>query len=140
MDFGKLIKQATIQMNRNMDTYAKQYGLTGTQMSILDFLSGHPQALQRDIEAEFNIQRSTATVTLQRMEKAGLITRAPATTDARQKAVSLTTKAQDLSGAVGTYIAQQQRSMTTRFSATEQATFTAMLQYFIELNGGQNHQ
>lgn len=139
MDYGKLIKLAANQMNRRMDAYAKQYGLTGTQMSILDFLASHPHALQRDIEAEFNIQRSTATVTLQRMEKAELITRVPAA-DARQKEVHLTNKAQELSSDVAAYIAHQQASIVTHFSAEEQATFTAMLQYFIELNGGNHHQ
>jgi DNA-binding MarR family transcriptional regulator len=140
MDYGKLIKLAANQMNRRMDAYAKQYGLTGTQMSILDFLAGNPHALQRDIEVEFNIQRSTATVTLQRMEKAGLVSRVPAATDARQKEVHLTNKAQALSSAVAAYIAHQQMSLVTHFSEEEQATFTAMLQYFIELNGGNHHQ
>ncbi|WP_156314363.1 MarR family winged helix-turn-helix transcriptional regulator [Lacticaseibacillus camelliae] len=95
-NFGMVIKQATNQMNKHMDTYAKQFGLTGSQMSIIDFVGNHGQVLQRDIEAEFAIQRSTATLTLQRMEKSGLIQRTAAATDARQKAVSLTPKATKL--------------------------------------------
>ncbi|KRM87987.1 MarR family winged helix-turn-helix transcriptional regulator [Lacticaseibacillus thailandensis] len=72
---GKIIKHATNQMNQSMDQYAKQFGLTGTQMSIIDFIGTHKRVLQRDIEREFNIQRSTATVALQRMERAALIHR-----------------------------------------------------------------
>ncbi|WP_225350189.1 MarR family transcriptional regulator [Lacticaseibacillus pantheris] len=68
-----------------MDNYAKQFGLTGTQMSILDFIGTRTDVLQRDIETEFNIQRSTATVTLQRMEKQDLVERHPSPNDSRQK-------------------------------------------------------
>ena len=37
-DYGKRIKRAANLMSRSMDAYASQYGLTGTQMSIIDFL------------------------------------------------------------------------------------------------------
>lgn len=140
MDYGKAIKHATNQMNRRMDAYAKQYDLTGTQMSILDFISGQAHVLQRDIEAEFNIQRSSATVTLQRMEKRGLITRTPSASDARQKEVHLTAKAKQVAAAVASYISEQQAQMIAHFSEAERATFEHMLQYFTDLNGGNHHQ
>lgn len=56
-------------------------------MSIIDYLSRHSNAdiLQKDIENEFNIQRSTTTVLLQRMERKQLLFRTPSTIDARQK-------------------------------------------------------
>lgn len=135
-NFGMVIKQATNQMNKHMDTYARQFGLTGTQMSIIDFVGNHGQVLQRDIEAEFAIQRSTATLTLQRMEKSGLIQRTAATTDARQKAVSLTTKATNLKRKITAYIQGQQQAMEKTFTPTEQAVFNRMITYFIQLNGG----
>lgn len=134
MDYGKLVKQASNQMSKGMDAYARQFGLTGTQMSIIDFIGNQPDCLQRDIEQEFNIQRSTTTVALQRMEKAGLIRRVSAAGDARQKTVTLTAKAQALHETVGAYIAKQQRAMNEAFSPEDCATFTRMLQYFIELN------
>lgn len=133
-EYGKLIKLATNQMNRCMDAYAKQYGLTGVQMLIIDYVAGREQVLQRDIETEFNIQRSTATVALQRMEQRGLITRVASAQDARQKVVTLTAKAHDLQADIAAYIAHQQAAMETAFSPEEQATFRRMLQYFIQLN------
>jgi DNA-binding MarR family transcriptional regulator len=136
MDYGKLLKHATNQMNKGMDAYAKQFDLTGTQMSIIDFIGDNQQVLQRDIEAEFNIQRSTATVALQRMEKRGLVVRQPAPNDARQKTVMLTAKAQGLHETVSQYIAKQQNAMNQTFSPAECATFVQMLQYFIKLNEG----
>ena len=43
-------------------------------MAIIDFITNHAnhEVFQRDIEHEFEIQRSTTTVLLQRMEKKAL--------------------------------------------------------------------
>lgn len=139
-DYGKLLKKATNQMNKAMDAYAKQFGITGMQMSFIDYLNEHPDSLQRDLEAEFNIQRSTATVALQRMEARELVVRKPAPRDARQKTVTLTAKAQGLSQRVAAYIANQQAGMNAAFSDAQRTTFVKMLTYFIKLNGGEQHE
>lgn len=75
--FGGLLKQANNNMLRHLDQFAKQYDLTGNQMAIIDFIINHTdqEVFQRDIEHEFDIQRSITTVLLQRMEKKGLIER-----------------------------------------------------------------
>lgn len=134
MDYGKLVKLASNQMSKGMDAHAKKYGLTGTQMSIIDFIGDQHACLQRDIEQEFNIQRSTATVALQRMEKAGLVERVVSAKDARQKEVMLTPKAEGLHAMVSGYIAKQQAAMNQAFTPEECDTFTRMLEYFIKLN------
>ena len=93
--FGRLLKQANNNMMRHFDQFARQYDLTGNQMAVIDFITNHAdqEVFQRDIEHEFEIQRSTTTVLLQRMEKKGLIERHTSSKDARQKAVVLTDKA-----------------------------------------------
>ena len=93
--FGRLLKQANNNMMRHFDQFARQYDLTGNQMAIIDFITNHTnhEVFQRDIEHEFEIQRSTTTVLLQRMEKKGLIERHTSSKDDRQKAVVLTDKA-----------------------------------------------
>ena len=70
--FGRLLKQANNNMMRHFDQFARQYDLTGNQMAVIDFITNHAdqEVFQRDIEHEFEIQRSTTTVLLQRMEKA----------------------------------------------------------------------
>mgnify|MGYP004474476705 CR=1 FL=1 len=138
--YGKLLKHANNQMTKSLDTYAKQFAVTGTQMRFIDYLNTHPHCLQRDLEAEFAIQRSTATVALQRMEARGLVTRQAAATDARQKTITLTPKAQGLSQHVATYIDAQQAAMNAAFSEAECAAFVKMLHYFIALNGGDTHE
>ena len=72
--FGRLLKQANNSMMRHFDQFARQYDLTGNQMAVIDFITNHAdqEVFQRDIEHEFEIQRSTTTVLLQRMEKKAL--------------------------------------------------------------------
>ena len=61
--FGRLLKQANNNMMRHFDQFARQYDLTGNQMAIIDFITNHAnhEVFQRDIEHEFEIQRSTTT-------------------------------------------------------------------------------
>jgi len=69
--------------------------LTGMQSFIIRYLydNGSKEIFQRDIEKNFNIRRSTATVILQRMEKRELIEKVSVSYDARLKKLELTPKA-----------------------------------------------
>lgn len=135
-NFGVLIKRAANDQDKAMDAYARQFDLTGVQMSMIDFLGRRSNdiVLQRDIEAEFNIQRSTATVLLQRMERKGLVVRQSAASDARQKQVMLTQKAVELKQHVKDYIDQQQAKIEAQFSEEDLDTFNQVLQFWIEEN------
>ena len=70
--------------------------LTGTHGYIVGYLCrNHDKGdfFQRDIERQFSLRPSTASVLLQRMEKNGLIVREPLPQDARCKRLVLTDKA-----------------------------------------------
>ena len=97
MLISRLVKQANNAMNQEMNAFAQQYGLTGTQMSIIDFLTHFPgnSCDQHQIENEFGIKRSTTTVLLQRMAKKNLIECYPSPEDRRQKIVTLTAEGQN---------------------------------------------
>ncbi len=130
---GRLLKIASNQMTRDLDRFAAQFGLTGTQMSIIDYLSRHPQTevKQHELEQEFNIQRSTTTVLLQRMEKKGLISRQTSASDSRQKAVALTSAATKLSQAFAGYMAQEEQDLAANFSPAELNLFERFLKFYI---------
>lgn len=73
--------------------------LTGMQYAILGFLgmeSDGRDVFQRDIEAEFNIRRSTASGMLRLLEKGGYIYRENVPGDARLKKINMTGKAKEL--------------------------------------------
>lgn len=132
-NYGRLIKLADNQLIRQMDDYARQYNLTGTQMSILDFLGNvEGVCLQRDIETEFSIRRSTATVLLQRMQARDLVKQARYVKDGRQKQVTLTTKGKQLQQTTQAYMNRIQAGFVEQFTVSERADFERMLHYWIK--------
>lgn len=139
-DYGKRIKRAANLMSRSMDAYASQYGLTGTQMSIIDFLGEAQNHSQRDIEMEFDIRPSTTTKILQRMEASGLVAIKRDPRDGRQRIIALTAKARGLQTAVRAYINDQQTAMERRFDQRDLAAFDRVLAYFITLNSDESSQ
>ncbi|MBI0136560.1 MULTISPECIES: MarR family winged helix-turn-helix transcriptional regulator [Bifidobacterium] len=139
-DYGKRIKRAANLMSRSMDAYAGRYGLTGTQMSIIDFLGEAQNHTQRDIEMEFDIRPSTTTKILQRMETSGLVAIKRDPRDGRQRIIALTAKARGLQTAVRAYITDQQTAMARRFDQRDLAAFDRVLAYFITLNSDESSQ
>ena len=138
--FGRLLKQANNNMMRHFDQFARQYDLTGNQMAVIDFITNHAdqEVFQRDIEHEFEIQRSTTTVLLQRMEKKGLIERHTSSKDARQKAVVLTDKALSIASACQSYLRKEEEEFAQQFSAKEREVFLKILQHYRNYLGGTN--
>ena len=112
-----------------MDAYAARYGLTGTQMSIIDFLGESPNRTQRDIEIEFDIRPSTTTKILQRMEASGLLTARRDPRDGRQRVIAPTAKTRGMQTAARAYIEGQQKAMERRFDQRELAAFDRVLAY-----------
>ncbi|MBH9980781.1 MULTISPECIES: MarR family winged helix-turn-helix transcriptional regulator [Bifidobacterium] len=127
-------------MSRSMDVYAAQYGLTGTQMSIIDYLGESQDHTQRDIEMEFDIRPSTTTKILQRMEAGGLVAAKRDPRDGRQRIIALTAKARGLQTAVRSYIDDQQTAMERRFDQHDLGAFDRVLAYFIALNSDDSSQ
>ncbi len=117
----KLIKQASTQIDRERDDFAGKLGLTGVQMSVIDFLANQKDnaAAQRTIEQEFDIQRSTTTVMLQRMEKKQLIRRIVDPQDRRKKKAKLTAKAGKLVREIKLYMKNDDKKVRRHFSAAE---------------------
>lgn len=72
-------------------------GLTGTQNAMMGYImdaSKTQDVFQRDVEKEFDVRRSTATVMLQGLEQKGYIRRLPVEQDARLKKIVVTEKAE----------------------------------------------
>lgn len=75
-------------------------GMQGPLIGYIYEQSRSRDVFQRDLEKEFNIRRSTATVMLQNMEQKGFIVREPVEQDARLKKIILTGKAIELHNAI----------------------------------------
>ena len=135
-DFGRLVKKASAQMSRRFGRFARRYHLTAVQMSLIDYLCVHKQReiFQRDVEHEFLIRRSTASVMLKRMEKRDLLTRRPSDDDARQLKITLTPKSLKLERTVVQYMHHQQRRVEQYFSPAEARLLVKLLNTLIQIN------
>ena len=96
-------------------------GLTPSQCRIMGFImdNGDKPVYQKDIEAEFNIRRSTATPLLQAMEHKNLIMREPEENDGRLKRIRLTKKAMERSREVMDRISCIERQLVEGITAEE---------------------
>lgn len=63
---------------------------------VMKYLSEHEEVYQRDLEAEFQVNRSTITKIMQAMERRGYLRREGDPTDARRKRLVLTELGQEL--------------------------------------------
>ena len=99
---GFEIKCVSNMIRRKLDTTFSSPefdGLTGTQNAMMGYIMDHEETqdiFQKDIEEEFNIRRSSATVMLQGLEQRGYIRRTQIEKDARLKKIELTEKARKL--------------------------------------------
>lgn len=127
----KTVRQVSTQIDRERDQFAMTLGITGTQMSVIDFLSNKTEnsASQNQIEHEFEIQRSTTTIMLQRMEKRELIRRVVNKNDKRQKKVQLTEKAEKLVKQIHQYMKNDDLALRKNFSEEELETARKVLNY-----------
>ncbi|HJA11759.1 MAG TPA: MarR family winged helix-turn-helix transcriptional regulator [Candidatus Mediterraneibacter merdipullorum] len=96
-DVGRLINTLSHQLKRQMCLDECEDSLTtNMQRLVLHYIlfeSLKRDIYQKDVEKEFQIRRSTATGTLQILEKNGFIVREPVERDARLKKLTPTKKA-----------------------------------------------
>lgn len=100
--------------------------LTGMQYAILGFVGRNVckgAVYQRDLEAEFNMRRSTASEMLKLLEKQDYIERINDTDDTRLKKIVLTKKALELHKVAMANIARLQARLTQGISDEEMAQF-----------------
>lgn len=94
INIRKIVRSINIESKR----IQKDYGVSITQVLCLNFLHESPnyQATQKEIKAFLNLNSSTVTGIIQRLEKKGLIARLPKTGDKRITNLILTAFGDDL--------------------------------------------
>lgn len=105
--------------------------LTGMQYAILGFLSeqdDEQDIFQRDIEAEFNIRRSTASGMLRLLEERGYIYRETISGDARLKKIISTDKAKELDRIVKATMDELDGRLTKSIPPDELKQFYSILE------------
>ena len=95
-DCGAWINLLAHQVKKRMNATLSDLGITGVQSRVMHYILEHGQdgpVFQRDVEAAFNLSRSTTTNILQLMEKNGIIRREGVDYDAHLKRLVPTEKA-----------------------------------------------
>ena len=102
----------------------KEPRVSPVQGMLIGFLmrNGDKDIFQKDIEAEFDVARSTVTATLDSMERKGYITREAVERDARLKKISLTPKAVESHNRIITDLEQLETIMFTGIADEEAET------------------
>ncbi|MEI6850761.1 MAG: MarR family transcriptional regulator [Candidatus Saccharibacteria bacterium] len=122
INVGREVNIFINKVNRRISESVAVHGITGPQAHILNFVfnkSSESDVLQKDIEKEFDIRRSTTTNALQIMEKRGLIIRKSVDTDTRLKRVILTEKGNEIQKEVSSIIYQSEKALREALTENE---------------------
>lgn len=129
----KLIAQANTQVNHQREQFSRTLGITGIQMSVIDFMANHHHRVsQQEIEQEFGIRRSTTTIMIKRMDSHGLVQQIPDPNDKRKKLVQLTSQAARLIKPIKEFMKNDELQIEKAFNAEELAITRKVLNYIRE--------
>lgn len=113
----------------NLITDELNGNITRIQGWIIDYIHRNKDRdiFQKDIEEEFSIRRSTATIILKSMEKNNLITRSSVSYDARLRKIELTEKAININKNFRKIISRFEEKLIEELSQEEIDTFFDIL-------------
>ncbi|MFD1671534.1 MarR family winged helix-turn-helix transcriptional regulator [Agrilactobacillus yilanensis] len=126
---GVAIKSANNALARDADHFAKKLGLTGVQISVINYINDHENdqdIFQRDLELEFNIRKATASSLVTNMVANDLLLRVPALEDARYKRLLLTPKARQLATKIEAFFEMSEQRLYTLLGAQKQQTYQSL--------------
>lgn len=130
---GIEIRTLSNLIKRTIDNLPSNKGLeniTGLHRWVIKYLYQHREEdlFQRDLEAVFEMRRSTTTAILQLMEKNGLITRQSVPYDARLKKLVLTPKAIQFHESFSAEIERMEARLKSGLSEEELSTFMGIVE------------
>ncbi|MDR0720398.1 MAG: MarR family winged helix-turn-helix transcriptional regulator [Treponema sp.] len=102
------------RVRRFLDSSFVRLGLTGPQGAILHFVyvrGKYQDVFQRDIEAAFDIRRSSVTSVIHGLEQSGFIRRESVEDDGRLKKLTLTDKAVKISKRIAELLAETNKML-----------------------------
>ncbi len=132
-ELGFAIKSVNNLIRRNLDQRFADDSLeevSGMQGPALGYICSHSKEkdiFQKDIEKEFNVRRSTATVMLQALEQKNLIVRVPVDHDGRLKKIVPTEKGLECHRIVCGKIDAFHKELEAGISNEEKEQFLAVL-------------
>jgi len=138
MDYKNiLIKIRRIVRSINLESkkVQKDFGVSIPQILCLEYVKSSPnfQVKQRSIREHLNLNSSTVTGIIGRLEKKGLLARLPRTGDKRVTIIALTATGDDLLRKTPDLLQQRLSSKLKRLSEDELTKMAAALQLLIDM-------
>ena len=134
-DVGFKVRKLSNILKRKVDASVNEdlEIFTGLNKWLIGYLAHNADKdiFQKDIEAKFEIRRSTATNMLQLMEKKGLIKRVPVEQDARLKKIILTEKSLGIHAKVQEEIERVESLLVKGLTQEEIESFNTIIQKMI---------
>ena len=126
---GRLIKKASLELEKTALLILSRYDMTLTQYKILVYLYNAPPMSTRqvDLERAYSMTNPSVTSVLHTLEKKGLINRAENAKDRRSKVISLTHKALDLRDELEAAGDRLEEAFTRNLSSAERSEMVVLL-------------
>ena len=104
------VRRADRQLSQMYDAYIRPAGIRSTQFAMLKCVAALPDPFISDIGRVLNMDQTTVTRNIEKLEKAGLVATRPHPDDPRKKQVALSTLGEEKIAEVGPlWKAAQQR-------------------------------
>jgi len=140
ISIGREVNIFINKINRIVSNNMSKFEITGAQAHMINFIQNASltgDVFQKDIEREFDIRRSTATIALQIMETKELILKQSVPSDARLKKITLTEKGMAVQKIVNEVIVQSEKKLREALSDQEFKTLLSVIEKLSNINFAQ---
>ena len=130
---ARYISKLSNKLRRKIDTFSCRENFSGSQGKVLHCLLAQTNdVFQKDIEEEYSLRPSTATVLLKKMEQNGLIYREAAENDARWKKIVVSEKALQYKDIVMADILNLEKELTQGISESDLDVFFSVVEKMLD--------
>lgn len=129
---GYMVNLAGRLLAREIDKALAEHGLSSAHMPVFFALAPGEARTQRDLAREAQVEQPTMAATLARMERDGLVERAPNPADGRSELVSLSELGRGKIAAVRECAARVNGKATARFTEDERRQLLALLARLVD--------
>ncbi len=128
LPIGHLVNRISNILKRSADENLVTENMTVEQLMVMKMIyQNGGSVLQKDIEKEFGVRRSTVTSAMQILEKKGFIERSPSPSDSRAKVVTLTKAGEEKNAKLINFIKMRDERFFSPLDDSERETLTELL-------------
>ncbi len=130
---ARYVSKLSNKLRRKIDAFSSREIFSGTQGRVLHYLIARSSdVFQKDIEEEYSLRPSTATVLLKKMEQNGLIYREAMEDDGRLKKIIVSEKAMQYKDVVMADISNLEIELTKGISPEDLEVFFRVIKKMLD--------